>query len=268
MRKLEPRPNQLFVDITPPLDRWRDWIPFKPIVLDHHETQREATDGLGGIYGYNETHSGAMLAYDYVLEPMVSSDRSLLNLIGSPELEYWRDFAVIAMVRDTWKKNHPRWRESGAQAMVLRFHGSKKLIEMVNTGKFSFKDLNELGMMLFEQAERKTKLVASTSYHRTIQTILGEFKISLFNCTEAVISDVANLLLEQGSDIAVGYFHLFQDGTLRTTVSVRTPENGKLIANKIAKQFPGGGGHACAAGFSVVGSETPDSLAEKIRQVV
>lgn len=265
MAKLEPRPNQLFVDITPPIPRWEEWKAVSPIVLDHHETARHVTEGLGGLYGLNETHSGALLAYDHVLSPLAGSGTAESEAVE--DLAQWRDFAELAMVRDTWKKDHPRWREACALAMALQFHGSKKLIERVGQGNFPFAELHGLGNMLLEQAERKTKLVARGAYHKALQTPAGELKTAYFNCTEKIISDVANLLLDEGADVAIGYFHLFEDGEMRTSVSVRT--NGRVAANKIAKHY-GGGGHERAAGFRLPVAEAPapEELSQKILMAV
>jgi len=264
MKKIEPREGQLFVDITPPISRWEEWKNFSPIVLDHHETSRHVTEGLGGVYGLNETHSGAMLAFDCVLSVVFNNPTTSRPL---DILLEWKEFAELAMIRDTWKKDNPKWRDACAQAMALQFHGSKKLINLVGTDDFAFGDLKFLGASLLEQAERKTKLVAKTAYMKSIQTKKGELKVSFFNCTEKIISDVANLLLEEGSDISIGYFHIFEDGLLKIQVSIRTHE--KVAANVIAKYY-GGGGHERAAGFSLKLNEapTPDQLSEKIIDAV
>lgn len=259
MEEIEPREGQLFVDITPPTSRWEEWKNFSPIVLDHHETAKHVTEGLGGIYGLNETHSGAMLAYDYVL--------SIIETVKTDELQKWKEFAELAMVRDTWKKDDVRWKDACAQAKALQFHGSKKLIDAAGSGDFPFGEFRALGLSLFEQAENKTKLVAKTAYLKSIQTEKGELKTAFFNCTEGIISDVANLLLEEGSDIATGYFHIFEGGSLKIQVSIRT--HGKVSASAIAKYY-GGGGHERAAGFSLKLNEapTPDQLSEKIINAV
>jgi hypothetical protein len=262
MSRLEPRSGQLFVDITPPIPRWEEWKAYSPIILDHHETAKQVTEGLGGIYGLNETHSGAMLAYDHVLSAIAGSGNGEIQ-----DLARWRDLAELAMIRDTWKQDHPRWREACAQAMALQFHGSKKLIEIVGSGDFQFNELSGLGLSLLEQAERKTKLVARGAYLKPIQTKIGELKTAYFNCTEKIISDVAHTLLNEGADVAIGYFHLFEDGAMKISVSIRTNE--KIAANVIAKYY-GGGGHERAAGFhlSVDEAPGPDQLSEKIIEAV
>jgi nanoRNase/pAp phosphatase (c-di-AMP/oligoRNAs hydrolase) len=187
--------------------------------------------------------------------------------MGNTELSQWRDFAELAMIRDTWKKDHPRWKEACAQAMALQFYGSQKMLEMVDSGNFAFADLYNLGGMLVEQAERKTELIAETAFHRELQTPAGTLKTAYFNCTEKLTSDAANLLIDQGADIGIGYFHLFEDGALRVVVSVRT--NGRVSAKKIA-EFYKGGGHDRAAGFRLPLGEAPgpEEIAEKIRLAI
>ena len=70
--KMEAGPGQMFVDITPPRSRWEEWKGHAPIVLDHHESSKVATDGLKGVFGRNdELMCGAALAYEHVMKPRI-----------------------------------------------------------------------------------------------------------------------------------------------------------------------------------------------------
>jgi oligoribonuclease NrnB/cAMP/cGMP phosphodiesterase (DHH superfamily) len=248
MNKLEPRPGQLFVDITPPKARWGEWENVQPIVLDHHETAKVVTEGLGGVYATNEKHSGAMLALEEVFDPLVAGfDESLRTA--------WKNLAQLAMIRDTWKKESPLWRDACALAMALLFDGSKCLIEkaqehgpniLLPGGHLFLDQYLGLGHKLLENNDRRVEKLAKSAYRETY-SFDKEYEAAYFNCTEKIVSDVANFLIDNGCNLAVGYFFLFEDGANRCQVSLRT--DGTLSARRIAERFPNGGGHERAAGF-------------------
>lgn len=264
MDKLQPQDGQLFVDITPPKSRWEEWKEYDPIVLDHHETVEHIVRGLGGVYGTNDRYSGAMLAFEHILEPIAQSG---IGGFESHEMRSWRHFAECAMVRDTWKKDHELWRKACAQGLALQFHGSKPLIEKVRSGPFDFRGVYDLGEMLQQNSDRRTELTAEGAFHSAVSDGEKTYKVALFNSTEKVISDAANWLVDRGTDIAVGYFYLYEDGQQKMSVSIRT--NGTVSASSIAKTF-GGGGHHKAAGFRIpnAGSAPPNVLLSYLEQGV
>lgn len=247
--------GQLFVDITPPKSRWEEWKEHDPIVLDHHETSKHVVEGLKGIYATNEFSSGATLAYEHVAVPLFG---------GNDE---WRKFAEIAMIRDTWKRNHALWREACAQAYALQLFGSKMLIQQVVKGSFHHRPFMEIGHLLLESTDHKVKLITETAAKWSVSVGNQDYLIAVFNCTEKIISDVANLLLEKGADVAVGYFFLFEDGVQRAVVSIRT--SGKISARSIAES-QGGGGHDRAAGFKIepANSISPTSIIDTIMTAI
>lgn len=255
---LVPGPGQLFVDITPPLSRWEEWREYEPIVLDHHETAKHVTEGLGGVYATNDSHSGAMLAYEQVAIPLIG------------ENDEWRRFAELAMIRDTWKKDHPSWVEAYAQAQALQLYGAD-LIEQIYDRTFRHTQFAQVGKLLLDRVDRSVKKIARSAARMTVQIGGRQLTLATFNCTEKIISDAADLLIEEGADVAAGYFFLFEEGAQRAVVSVRT--NGSVSARKVA-EFLGGGGHDRAAGFRVADGfdASPGSiaatLADAIRAVV
>jgi hypothetical protein len=250
MNKLEPRPGQLFVDITPPKDRWEEWKAVKPIVLDHHATVKDVTEGLDGVYATNEKHSGAMLAFEEVFMAAGISDPTIVD--------GWQNLAQLAMIRDTWKKDSPQWRNACAMAMAMLFEGSRTLVESAQRDGVEallpddFKRLMNVGHKLVGDNERRMEKVAGSAYRETY-SFDKEYKAAYFNCTEKIISDVANYLIDGGCNIAVGYFYLFEDGSTRMVASIRT--DGSLSAKKIAEAH-GGGGHDRAAGFRLSNGDT------------
>lgn len=269
MERLEPRPGQLFVDITPPLARWREWEAVSPLVLDHHETAREATEGLGGRYATNEHHSGAMLAFESVLVPAIQ--RAWPYEYGAPELEEavavanrWHAFAELAMVRDTWKRSSPLWDGACAQAEALVLMGAQSLVESVRAGEFDEAALMSLGRTLLDKARRKAEFAAERAEWSSALVGGRDVRIATFNCTEKITSDVANLLIEQGANVAAGYFYTVEDGAPRLCVSVRS--DGSVSARSVA-EANGGGGHDRAAGFNVP-SAAPSEVASRIRSAL
>jgi hypothetical protein len=286
MDKLEPRPGQLFVDITPPKSRWEEWKGVSPIVLDHHETAQVVTEGLGGVYATNEKHSGAMLALEQVFLPVVlqhvsdddrARDFALADLDES-RLLAWKNLAQLAMIRDTWKKDSPLWRDASALAMALLFEGSKGLIEQAQEhgpsviqpkGHLFLDQYLVLGHKLLESNDRRIEKLAKSAVRHDLTIDDKTYRASFFNCTEKIVSDVANYTIDvNGCNISVGYFYLFEDGGVRCQVSVRT--DGTLSARKIAEQFPGGGGHEKAAGFRIFEGElvSPQLLCKIVAETI
>jgi len=235
--ELVPEPGSMFVDITPPLKRWREWEGTGVVVLDHHETARDATIGLGGVYGTNDEWSGARLAHEHVFKS-----------VADGLSEYLDDFSFLAMIRDTWKKDHPRWKEAEAQAMALSFYGSKEMLERVSHRNLDLEGLMCLGQALAKKAEMSIKKYCSGAFW----TESAGLKIAFFNCTEKLTSDIGNALLEAGADVAVGWFSLNEDGGPKLSVSLRG--NGKVSVRKVAQSL-GGGGHDRAAGFRIAGED-------------
>lgn len=233
---LRPEPGQLFVDITPPISRWREWIGCEPIVLDHHETAKEVVEGLGGVYATNEAHSGAKLAFEHVALPLCG---------GNDE---WRKFAEVAMVRDTWKKDHPLWRDACAQKEALMFFGSKKLIEQVQSGSFRHDQFLSFASTLLDASEAASKTHARGAHKEEVEMGGEKYSLATFNCTNGNASDIANMLINEGSDLVLGYFFTIEDGEHKVIISARS--NDRLSARAMAVTR-GGGGHERAAGFRV-----------------
>ena len=262
MDDLVPYKGQMFVDITPPRDKWEDWKEFEPIVLDHHESSKAVTEGLGGIYGTNDKYSGAMLAHEFVFLPCVDFWMSAMAAFTKvaaggcehsvehlrPQFNKWRDFATLAMVRDTWKSKHELWGRAHALQLATSFEGSKNLIEKAQLGEFDFDTTMSLGEKLKEKHDKKVELIAQGAHWVDFAHGDSILKLASFNTTEKIISDVGNYLLENGADVAVGYFYMREDEAFQAVVSLRTNE--KISASRVCESL-GGGGHARAAGFRI-----------------
>jgi oligoribonuclease NrnB/cAMP/cGMP phosphodiesterase (DHH superfamily) len=257
--KICPEPGHLFLDITPPQCNWQAWKDMNPIVLDHHESVKNIVISLGGVYG-DEINSGATLAFNYIFMPLTK------NIDDIEKLQYER-FANLAMIRDTWKENHPDWKESQELSHGLNFFGSDKLLSSFYDDKLNIQEILHFGKYQFEAAERKARLVTKSSLYSYVYTPSNIIRIAMFNCTDKIYSEVSHVLLNSGVDVAIGYFYLYEDGITNCVVTIRT--SAKINASKLAEKFSGGG-RSRTAGFKIkdAGSLSPNDLYDKIISVL
>jgi nanoRNase/pAp phosphatase (c-di-AMP/oligoRNAs hydrolase) len=241
---LEPGPNQLFIDITPPIKRWEEWIPFSPIVLDHHDTVKHVSEALG-IYG-DTNDSGASLAFKHVMKPLFPLDKYRNDL----KLADWARFAWLNMIRDTWKDKHEDWRDACSIAQALGFYSSNSLLISASELELNIVEMLRFGGVLLKKSDGKAFRLASTA----MVEIYREKKFGFFNCTEKLINETAHELIDvHGCDVAVGFFTNFEGGSYNIHVSLRSKKNG-IPVNKMA-EILGGGGHPPAAGFRLRDAE-------------
>jgi hypothetical protein len=271
--KLEPRPGQLFVDITPPRAKWELWKDVGVIVLDHHESVKEVTEGLGGVYATNDAHSGARLAYEQVLVPIadflcldLDPERDSHNIIRSDcnwALKTWDEFSRVAMIRDTWKDKDPDFEKATVQAYGLMTLGAGDVLDQMKALKLDMSLITRMG----EKDLGKAKFMAESArrYVLPCPKLGRDMNVDFYNCTEKkYISDGCHHLLNHmGSDFAVSYFYKTENGETQMVVSLRTNDP---IASTIAKKMKGGG-HDKAAGFGVRNAHTTslNDLVEIIR---
>jgi hypothetical protein len=260
--RFEARPGQLFVDITPPRGKWEQWKEVSPIVLDHHDSAREITEGLGGIYGDNsERMSGARLAYEHVLVPVteflcrdLDPERDSHNIIRSDcngALNTWGEFSRLAAIRDTWQEKDPDFERASVQAYGLMVLGSRDLLKQHRERKLDFGLITRLG----EQQLGRAKFAADHArrYEIPFPRLGRPAILYIFNCTEkALISDACHVLLNRDADVAASYFLTHQESGTKCVVSLRTNEP---VAGIVAKSL-GGGGHDKASGFGLDAGES------------
>lgn len=260
--KFEPRPGQLFVDITPPRAKWELWKDVSPTVLDHHESVREVTEGLGGIFGENrDGMSGARLAFEHVLKPVtdflcldLDPERDSHNIIRSDcngALRTWGEFSRLAAIRDTWQDKDPDFEKASVQAYGLMTLGSRELIQQHREQKLDFGLITKLG----EQQLGRAKFAAEHArrYEIPFPRLGRPAVLYVFNCTEkALISDGCHILLNRDADVAASYFLSHQENGTKCIVSLRTNEP---VASTVAKSL-GGGGHDKASGFGLDNGES------------
>jgi hypothetical protein len=237
LRAIQPQSNQLFVDITPSQDRWEEWKSVNPVVLDHHESVKHIVEGLDGVFGGSD-ESGASLAFEHIMKPIYES-RSLDPVY----LTDWQVFSHLSMIRDTWKKNDPLWSDAAALAQALLFYGFRRVIDH----DLDMTELMRIGKIALDNTCRKAE---QTAHGASISDVLirgKTVKIGTFNCTDKVLAEAADILIDNGCNLVVGYFFTY-NGTQKCIMSLRS--DGSINVADLAK-IRGGGGHARAASFTV-----------------
>lgn len=268
-RNLASLPGTLFCDFTPYIDRdplgvdddglkeaiLKVWIDAGAIVLDHHPTQRDITmrfveAGLGA-YGENERgECGAWLAYEHVWLPVCMSrgDRQRSQATAV------REFSELAGVRDTWKKDDPRWQGACEQAEALMFWPFDQQKLWRNTDEIHAN--GGLGEALFEKKlEAARKSIEESHFFQTSY----DTEVAMFQGVSTT-SDAAEILEKEYDesshhqvgpsqpDLVVGFHYRVDAGKLQLQFSMRSHTGYDVGA--FAKAH-GGGGHKAAAGFTI-----------------
>lgn len=253
-RGLEPEPGTLFCDFTPYFERemhdnelvggpaesfLKPWLDAGAIVLDHHPTSLDVVDyfslrGLG-FFGENERNEcGAWLAYEHVWLPLKK------NSSPGPVWEHMRgpvrDFANLAAIRDTWKKDNPRWKAACEQAALVLFWTCEKPLSSY------LEDSEGLGKKLVA----KQLSAAQRSLDESLRfKTAGGLDVIMFQGVSTT-SDAAELY--EKSDLVVGFHYRWDVDKLWLQFSTRSHTG--FDCASFAKAH-GGGGHKAAAGFTV-----------------
>jgi hypothetical protein len=238
---LEPEPGMLFCDMTPPDDFADEFRIQGALVLDHHAKQRWIVEMFAdedqGVFADEDEEpgvSGAVLAYREVWEPSGIWE-------GAHRMrDRVKSFAELAGIRDTWQREHPRWREACAQAEVLMFWGLEEMDD--EAGPFLDKSDMAMGHKLLHKKLTRTREIAEHGCLRVSNVLL-------FNDPDHLISDVAEAARELHPDIEIvaGFFYAVHNDEMSLAFSLRSGTGG-LDVGAIAKAN-GGGGHTRAAGF-------------------
>jgi hypothetical protein len=235
-RDLRATPGMLFCDMTPPAARVQEFVDAGAIVLDHHKGAREIVEAFGerGVFANEATEpgvSGAMLAFREVWCKVTypNIDDHLIPIT---------DLAVLAGIRDTWWRTHPRWRAACAQAAALRFWPPEMLI---GAPIDSLAARLEIGETLLQRDEARDERSISEAYRFEV----GGIRVVAFEGLHT--SDIAERL-KGDADLVLGWHYKIEGGEPRMIVSCRS--RGAVSALALAKAN-GGGGHERAAGFKI-----------------
>lgn len=250
-RRLEPARagHTLFVDFTPPRERVAEFVAAGSICLDHLPTARDIVEAFGenGVFGLNEKNEcGAWLAYEHVWLPLEKAK----------PVEQWsriavEDFARLAAIRDTWKKDSPDWQRACAQAAELMFWG-----ERTSLGDMLRAQIGTLGQHLLD----KQLSAAQRALEESHLIITGKgTEVWMFQgvSTTSDAAELAEKAVEKTlhdqvgpsqPDLVVGFHYKVDAGKLKLQFSTRSHTGFDCAA--FAKAH-GGGGHKAAAGFTV-----------------
>ena len=255
---LKAEPGLLFVDFTPPRDRVAEFVEAGAICLDHHPTAKDIVEAFGenGVFGENEKNEcGAWLAYTEVWKQIAEPK---YTHAWAHERDKVRDFAQLAAIRDTWKKDDPRWQQACEQAATLVFFGVDRFLGM--SWGFVEDQIESVGSVLldkqlsaarrsieeahcFTSAAKGTKVLAFQGVSTTSDVAeLMDNEKDEQNPFQRLVDDVYH------PDLVVGFHYRSDAGKLQLQFSMRSHTGYDCAA--FAKAH-GGGGHKAAAGFTV-----------------
>lgn len=249
---LVPEEGMLFCDIIPPEHRASEFVPFRPIVLDHHK----GVDWVVALYGERGVFadekkepgvSGTTLAFREVLAPHLGK-RMPNNVVS---LRKAAGFARLAGVRDTWQKKDPSWERACHQAAMLTFYPWEYWKERVASEVFNphsmdmFKNEMEVGQKIYEKRMRDSNRCVQNS----IVFKTNGYKVAVFNDPDRLCSDVAEMHRKNGVDVIAGFYYVDDGEGPNIVYSLRCNDLFNVKDMAIAL---GGGGHSEAAGFSIV----------------
>lgn len=279
-KALVPELGMLFVDFSPYIllygetrkDGTRDayhnnlwaWRAVGAIVLDHHPTRRDVVESFGenGVFGENEKNEcGAWLAYTEVWFPLYIANRTDSNgAIRNPDgaAGFVEDFATLAAIRDTWKKDDPRWQQACEQAAELVFWGYEHRSQAIKSGGipgWAVRD-ERLGRHLLDKQLAAAR-VSLDEAHRVITSKGTDVCVFQGVSTTSDAAELAEKEVEKTlhhqvgpsqPDLVVGFHYWVDAGELQLQFSMRSHTGYDVGA--FAKSR-GGGGHKAAAGFMV-----------------
>lgn len=226
--EIEAEQGMLFVDMTPPRERLKEFLMVNAVVLDHHETQKDIVLALGGTYGENDKlECGAALAFDYCKR----------NARLHPNYLMWySDFAFLAAVRDTWQRDSPSWTRACEQASVLVTLPPETFFDMPEERLHTlFKDI---GPGLYTKQLARAESAAHGAWRDNCQGV----SYALLQDGIGIISDATDFV-DDDVDLVVGFY--YSENTLRFSLRSRRG----FDCASFAKCW-GGGGHRAAASFS------------------
>lgn len=196
----------------------------KVVVIDHHATNA-ATAAHATEHLFNLKHSGAVLAWQY-FHPKRKVP-TLLKYLEDGDL--WR-----------WKLPKARALLSYIYAQPFDFKAYDVLVKGVESARerrrylILGKALESYDGILVREEAKKAELVQ-----------FGKYKALAVNSTsKRHHSEVAHALREAKPPLAIVW------RIERGMIEVSLRSDGTVDVGKLAKQFPGGGGHPRAAGFS------------------
>lgn len=230
----------LFVDFTPYYDRYQEFVDAGAFCLDHHKSQKDIVEAFGerGVYACEDAEpgvSGAVLAFRHIWQPAGG------GTVDESDVER---FAELAGIRDTWQTKHPDWPEAKRVANTL-MRLPRDWWMTISMGEAL--DLLDGPLPGFFEQDWDRMIARNVRDAWRAKSAKGT-KVVLFEGTRSS-SDAAQLV-DQDADLVVGFNMFCKGGDRRIVFSMRSHTG--FDCKKLAKMFPGGGGHTAAAGFHTV----------------
>ena len=199
------------------------------LVLDHHKTAQANCEGLD-FCQFDMTRSGAMMAYDYLVQH------------PGRKLEPYRKLIEYIQDRDLWGNKLADTKAVSAYLRCVQMDECNwdVLLEII---KRDWAGLLDRGYAILDYQERSIEEHMSRQY---IDNRFLEYQIPIVNCSDlSIISELLNRLCK-GYPFAASYYY---DEIRKLEIwSLRSDKNGIDVSN-VATIF-GGGGHKHAAGFT------------------
>lgn len=229
---LKGREEIYFLDVSASVKDLRELVKENEsvTVIDHHVSNRaiihNATQWL-----FDNRHSGAVLASQFFFP-----EKPLPWL-----LRYLEEM-------DLWKFRLPRTREVSAwlELYPMEFKVWNKIAKDLERPVGRRKAI-AAGELILKHDDRRIEKILKCSQ----EVRFKGFRARVVNAAQSH-SQIGHLLIDRRHPVGI-VWHEVSDSL---KFSLRS--NGKVDVSKIAKQFPGGGGHKAAAGFSLpLGSKLP-----------
>lgn len=236
---LPAEPGMIFCDITPPRERAREFVDAGAVVLDHHRHAKDIVEMFGerGVFGDEQSDpgvSGAVLAYDVW-------DRTV-SRAAATDMAVER-FAVMAGIRDTFRKQSRLWDEACAQADALTFYPPEHFLSDGHRPWLT-EDESRVGRLVRDHNRAAAHRLARGAH---LVDISGSVRLAIIQGRET--SDAAEILRERGCHVCAGFEYKTEDSLLKCTWSLRS--DGSVDVGAFCKE-QGGGGHTRAAGFTEI----------------
>jgi oligoribonuclease NrnB/cAMP/cGMP phosphodiesterase (DHH superfamily) len=197
------------------------------MVIDHHVTSKENAKEANSCL-FDLKHSGSVLSWTYfhLRKPVPWL------------LRYVED-------ADLWKYKLPNPDEISVRLFLLNFNFSvwDKLAKDFESRSFRDKYAEE-GKLILEYENQVINGILKNSY----EVVFKGYSARVVN-TSVSHSTVGNLLIDERHPIGITWYEI---GETRK-YSLRS--KGETNVSKLAKRFPGGGGHKHAAGFTLPANE-------------
>jgi oligoribonuclease NrnB/cAMP/cGMP phosphodiesterase (DHH superfamily) len=246
---LVPEEGMLFCDIIPPEHRAEEFVPYNPVVLDHHKGVEHivAMYGERGVFADEKKEpgvSGTTLAFREIFAPSINERGNEGALRKASE------FARLAGIRDTWQKKDPDWEKACHQAAMLTFYpwehfSSNSYSEIFGLSYEAFPDEMKVGENIYAKRMRDAKKCLNNS----VVFRSNGYKVAVFNDPDKLCSDVAEMHRQNHTaDVIAGFYYVDDGEGTNIIYSMRC--NQLFNVQEMASAL-GGGGHTKAAGFSI-----------------